>query len=110
VPALWCGMSGGPQGPELHVSGDEIIERRRAAAIWHLLKLDAGDRRKPLRHHVLAAHSASRRVAQPRLPLGERDQLGERRDAQRGMRRKHDGLTRELDDRRESLSGSMFIL
>ena len=59
--------------------------------------------REPLAHHVLSRSRARGGVPHPGLPLGERDQLGERGHAGRRMHCQHDRLARELDDRREVL-------
>ena len=85
------------------MSGDEIVDRGCAAAIGHLLELDAGNGREPLHHHVLGANATAGRVAQPGLRFGERDHLGKRGHAQRRVCREHDGLARELDDRGQCL-------
>jgi hypothetical protein len=54
---------------------------------------------------VLRANATAGSVAQPGLRFGERDHLGKRGNAKGGMRGEHDGLARELDDRRQLLQG-----
>ena len=54
--------------PQLHVAGDEVVDGRAAAAIGHLLELDARELGEPLHDHVLRrALAAARRIAQARL-------------------------------------------
>ena len=61
------------------MTGNEVVESGRAAAIRHLGKLDAGDVREPLDHDVLLATGSSpERVVQPRLPLYNGYQLSGR--------------------------------
>ena len=86
------------------MAGDEVVDRRAAAAIGHLLELDAGDLGEPLHDHVLRrALAAARRIAQARLLFHQRHELVQRVDAQRGMHRQHHGLARQLDDGHEIL-------
>ena len=60
--------------------------------------------REPLDRHVLRrVDAAAGGVAQARLLLGERDQFGERGDAERRMRGEHDRLARQVDDRQQVL-------
>ena len=85
---------------ELDVAGDEIVDRRSAAAIGHLFERDAGELRVPQRHHGLGrADAASGTERQVGVLLRQRGQFGKRADAERGMRREHDRLARNLHHR-----------
>ena len=67
------------------MAGDQVVDRLSAAAIRHLLQLDAGKLREPLRHHVLRrADAAARAVADAGLRFRQRDQLGQGFGAERG--------------------------
>src|SRR5262245_52514748 len=93
-----------PKRTNLHMARNEIVKRRRAAAIRHLGKLDAGNVREPLDHDVLLATGSSpERVVQPRLLLRKGYQLSNRIHAKGRMHREHNWLARQLDDRSEVL-------
>src|ERR1700719_4935643 len=96
----------GGERSELDMTGDEIVDRRRATAIGRLLELDAGDRREPLHHHMLwRSVTAAGHIALSRLLSGKSNQFGKRSNAERRMCRQNDGLAGELDDRRQFLQG-----
>src|SRR6476661_5195722 len=88
--------------PQLYVTADQVIDRLPASAVRDLLELDPGKLGEPLHRHVLwRSEATSRPVAQARLLLGQRDQFGDRGNAERRMRREHDRLARHMDDRHQ---------
>ena len=73
---------------------EQIVDRLPAAAVRHLLQLNAGDLREPLHRHMLrGSESTPGRVGQTRLFFRQGNQFGERVDAKRRVGRQHDGLT-----------------
>jgi len=81
----------------------QVVDRLGAAAIGHVLEPDAGELREPLGGHMLLRANSRGGIAQARPLLGQRDQLGDRVDAELGMDRQHHRLPRQLDDRDQVL-------
>ena len=96
--------------PDLHVAGDQVKDRRPAAAILHGLETDARQPGKPLDRHVTRVDSTSGREAESGLLFCQCDQFGERVDAKRGLHGQDKGLPRQLNDRIKSFKGSVLIL
>ena len=86
-----------PERSHLDMAANEIVDRLSAAAVGHVLQLDACELGKPFRHNLLLRADPGGRKAHAGLALGQRDEFRQRVHAERGMYRQHDRLARQLD-------------
>ena len=84
----------------LHLTGDQVGQRRRAAAVGHVHHVDAGHHLEQLARHVDRGAVAGRRhVELAGIGLGVGDQLGDRLDRKRRMDIHHVGKADDAGDR-----------
>ena len=84
----------------LHLAGDQIGERRRAAAVGHVDHVDAGQHLEQFAGHVDRRAVAGRRhVELAGIGLGVGDQFGDRLDRQRRVHHHHVGKADDARDR-----------
>ena len=87
-----------PDRPDLHVTCNEVVDRRTATAIRHGREPDAGNPGKPQGRDRLRGGKAGSCVPHPWPLFGQRNQFVDGIRSQRGMNGEHHRLAGELDD------------
>jgi hypothetical protein len=98
------GDAGEPRHDHRHATADDVAHRRCAAAVGHMVHLEAGHRREHRGEEMLAAAVAGRRevhLARMRFHVG--DELADGLHRQRRIHREHALLAADQRDRREIL-------
>ncbi len=92
-----------PKERDLHVAGDEIVDRLARSSIWHMLQLHVGHLGEPLQQHMLVRADAGRRATQGPCLLHSRDQFGNCVHPKRRMNHEHLRLAAEQAHRHHVL-------